>query len=190
MSAWMGHIVISGDADPNLGSALALLGDGPFNAWLENEAHADGLQVDDNVPASDAALLMKDWPVGRFFTEAADLRWERQADGSLYVVIMADGAAPAFIHDPIALEAVDEPHDLLLWGMWSQERGWYEGRIAKVGRFYPDFWKTGPYAAIRARTYEDANWLHAEPDIASVRIVTRYLRYRPAMTPEKLAPSS
>jgi hypothetical protein len=137
----------------------------------------------DDVPLAEAPNLLQTWPQGRFFTEAADLRWERQPDGAWHLTILADTALPAFVAGTIELHPSGPARPFLLWGT-RREGAWREDRIPGVGLGYPELW-TGPNAAVWIQTY-DSPWQPGGPETATVRIVTRYLRFDGNHTPTRL----
>lgn len=162
-------------AESDLMPFLMALGVPPLNAWLEDELRPDGLQLRDDVTLDAAALLIRTWPRGRLFAASGDLRWERFDDGSVHLAIVATTPPPhAQGQTPLApIDSERSDEYLLLWGE-RRAGSWREQRIPNLSGMYPEHWQ-GPFAAIRARTYE-APW-EVETAGRDVRVVTRYQAY-------------
>jgi hypothetical protein len=175
---------IPADDGDGISPLLSLLGPDAICAWLENPRDPQGIRLRDDLAAADLPALIREWPEGRLFTPQTDIRWERQPDGALWVVVIADTIA-AEARDPLPLTPIrDAEEHLLLWGTRT-ELGWREDRIpADLNAIYPKTWG-GPHAAIVAREYEAPGAPDAELD---VRRVTRYLAYDGNHRPAEAGP--
>jgi hypothetical protein len=182
---------VTEEEKPEGSTILSLFGNNEVNAWLEDERRIDGLALYQMIPITIAQVWLCTWPVGRIFNELADLHWERQPDGMIHLVMISAATLPdVFRASKLNLKPLtDKPECILLWGEWrvkqtdvGQQKGWDEGRIPDVGRFYPSEWKqsarTAPRAAIVVQTYETDG-----PTATSLRVVTRYVRYEAEYTP-------
>jgi hypothetical protein len=161
-----------------------LLPEQKFYAWLEDsslQVDPHGLCLRDDVTHSEALTLPTQWPEGRLFNAAIDLRWEQQPGGRIHLVVIGETLPASFAQPaPLELNIIpppnNEPEHLLLWGeRTSTQKSWTEGRIPQLERFYPKHW-SGRWAALQIIRYE-ALWEYDPEMPAAARIVTRYLRY-------------
>jgi hypothetical protein len=108
----------------------------------------------------------EDYNAGILFGQSAELRWRRRRSGLFHTVLIDDRGG-----DGTSLESVDGESQFVLWGERQDGAGaptWYEGRIPRVIKEYPDL--PGKRVAVKLRVY----WLkhmvpqpNGEPDVES-----------------------
>ncbi len=185
MNSVIGYATLS-PADPAFAAALALVGTTELQAWLEDDQRADGFQLALGLTAPEALALLAAWPQGHLFTPTGHMRWERLGDGRLHGVLIGDAPLPPAFGGVLALTPVDGPQTLLFWGSRAAQAVgdqpvWAEGRIPELNRLMPQAWRTGhwrnAHAGLEVQRYE------APLAAGAVRVIVRYLRYRPDYDP-------